>query len=208
MTLDGPFMGRYGAGAMNLVHQTLENDHVRLEPLAEAHREPLRGSALADPLTWRHWPRDMVGAGWDNQFDWQLAEQAAGRWMLHAVISPTIGAVGQSCYLALRPEHSGVEVGGTWYGPAARGTAINPASKLLLLGHAFASGAERVELKTDGENARSRAAMEKMGCTFEGIHRRHMRRPDGTWRDTAWYSVVREEWPRVEVGLQQRLETP
>ena len=193
------------ARTMQLVHQTLENAHVRLEPLAEAHREPLRAPALADPLTWRHWPRDMVGEGWDRQFDWQLDEQAAGRWMLHAVISPDAGAVGQSCYLALRPEHSGVEIGGTWYGPAARGTAINPASKLLLLGHAFASGAERVELKTDSENTASRAAMLKMGATFEGIHRRHMRRHNGTWRDTAWYAVLREDWPRVEAGLWARL---
>lgn len=190
---------------MNLVHAVLENAHVRLEPMAEAHREPLRAPALADPDTWRWWPRDLPGQGWDANVDWQLGEQAAGRWLLHAVIAPDGSAVGQSCYLALRPEHSSVEVGGTWYGPAARGTAINPASKLLLLGHAFACGAERVELKTDALNARSRAAMEKMGCTFEGIHRRHMRRPDRSWRDTAWYSVIREEWPAVRAGLEARL---
>lgn len=190
---------------MNLVHQPLENQHVRLEPLTEAHREPLRSPALADPDTWRWWPRDMLGEGWDRQFDWQLGEQAAGRWMLHAVIAPGAGAVGQSCYLAIRPEHDGVEIGGTWYGPGARGSTVNPAAKLLLLGHAFACGAERVELKTDSLNVRSRAAMLKMGATFEGVHRRHMRRHDGTWRDTAWYSVLREEWPRVRAGLEERL---
>ncbi len=190
---------------MKLVHQTLENTHVRLEPLTEAHREPLRGPAMADPLTWRHWPRDMVGAGWDNQFDWELGEQATGRWMLYAVIAPDGRAVGQSCYLSIRPEHSGVEIGGTWYGPDARGGTTNPASKLLLLGHAFACGAERVELKTDSENLRSRAAMVKMGATFEGVHRHHMRRPDGSWRDTAWYAVLREDWPQVREGLEARL---
>lgn len=190
---------------MNLVHALLENTHVRLEPLAETHREPLRASATADPDTWRWWPRDMVGDGWDAQFDWQLGEQAAGRWMLHAVIAPDGAAVGQSCYLAIRAEHCGVEIGGTWYAPAARGTRINPAAKLLLLGHAFACGAERVELKTDSLNAASRAAMLKMGGTFEGVHRRHMLRPDGGWRDTAWYSVLREEWPAVKAGLDARL---
>jgi N-acetyltransferase len=190
---------------MQLQHQTLENPHVRLEPLTEAHRDPLRGPALADPATWRHWPRDMLGEGWDRQFDWQLAEQAAGRWLLHAVIGPDGQAVGQSCYLAIRPEHAGVEIGGTWYGPQARGTAINPAAKLLLLDHAFACGAERVELKTDSENTRSRAAMLKMGAVFEGIHRHHMKRPDGSWRDTAWFSVLRADWPAVRAGLEARL---
>lgn len=190
---------------MNLVHQTLQNAHVRLEPLEERHREMLRGPAMADALTWRWWPRDMMGEGWDSQFDWQLGELAAERWLLHAVIAPDGAAVGQSCYLAIRPEHHGVEIGGTWYGAAARGTTINPASKLLLLGHAFACGAERVELKTDSNNAASRAAMLKMGATFEGIHRRHMKRPDGSWRDTAWFSVIREDWPRVKAGLEARL---
>lgn len=190
---------------MDLIHITHEDAFVRLEPLAANHREALRAPAMADPGTWAWWPRDVLGDGWDATFDWQMAEQAAGRWLIHAVVAPGGRAVGQSCYLALRPEHASVEIGGTWYGPEARGTAINPASKRLLFGHAFACGAERVEQKTDALNARSRAAMEKSGATFEGIHRRHMRRPDGSWRDTAWYSVLREEWPTVKAGLDARL---
>ena len=82
---------------------------------------------------------------------------------------------------------------------------MNPTAKLLLLGHAFARGAERVELKTDALNDHSRAAILKLGAKFEGIHRRHMRRADGTLRDTAWYSVLREEWPEVKAGLEARL---
>lgn len=193
---------------MNLRHATLANAHVRLVPLEEAHRAPLR-EAAADPGTWTHWPRDIIGAGWDATFDWQLAEQAAGRWLLHTVFAPGFasggGAIGQTCYLALRPEHRGVEIGGTWYAPDARGGVVNPACKHLLLAHAFACGAERVELKTDSENARSRAAMLKMGATFEGVHRHHMLRPNGTWRDTAWFSVLAGEWPRVKAGLEARL---
>jgi N-acetyltransferase len=60
-------------------------------------------------------------------------------------------------------------------------------------------------LKTDALNARSRAAMLKMGAQFEGVHRRHMRRADGSLRDTAWFSVLREEWPAVRAGLEARL---
>ena len=123
--------------------------------------------------------------------------------------SPASGGgkiVGQSCYINPRPKDACVEIGGTWYAPEAQGTAINPAAKLLLLGHAFDSSAERVEFKTDARNARSRAAMEKLGCAFEGVFRRHMRRPDGSWRDTAWYAIIREEWPGVKARLEARLE--
>lgn len=189
---------------MNLLLHPLENQWLRLEPFAPAHREALRGAA-ADPAIWRHWPRDVPGAGWDAHFDWQAGEAEARRWHIYAVIDPAGVAVGQTCFLNLRPADSGVEVGGTWYAPAAQATTINPAAKLLMLGHAFACGAERVELKTDALNARSRAAILKLGAQFEGIFRHHMRRADGSWRDTAWYSVIRAEWPRVREGLEARL---
>jgi len=187
---------------MKLAPATLEDRHVRLEPIVEAHREPLR-PLVADASIWRHWPRDM--SQWDEVFDWQLAEHTAGRWFLHAVVANGT-PVGQSCYLNMRPADSSAEIGGTWYAPAAQGGAVNPASKRLLLMHAFESGAERVELKTDALNARSRAAILKMGATFEGIHRKHMRRADGSLRDTSWFSVVREEWAAVKAGLEARLK--
>jgi N-acetyltransferase len=189
---------------MKLTALTARTAIVHLLPLEATHREALRSAASADAI-WAHWPRDVVGDGWNATFDWQLAEQTAGRWLLHTVFTPDGKAVGQTCYLSMRPEHSGVEIGGTWYAPAAQGTMINPACKLLMLTHAFSSGAERVELKTDAANLRSRAAILKLGAQFEGIFRHHMRRPDGTWRSTAWYSILSEDWPRVQAGLTERL---
>ena len=83
---------------------------------------------------------------------------------------------------------------------------VNVEAKLLMLGHAFeAWGCRRVELKTDALNERSRGAMEAMGATFEGIHRKHMLVRQGENRDSAWYSVVDDEWPRVRDGLATRL---
>jgi RimJ/RimL family protein N-acetyltransferase len=179
--------------------------HVALRPIDPSHAEGLAAAARSDPAIWRWWPRGDMGADFAAHFAWQLAEHAAGRWLLHTVFAPDGRTVGQSCYLNIRPEHSGLEIGGTWYAPSAQGTAINPAAKLVLLHNAFTCGAERVELKTDARNTRSRAAMEKMGAQFEGIHRRHMRLPDGDWRDTAWYSVLKAEWPTVKQGLEARL---
>ena len=108
--------------------------------------------------------------------------------------------------LALRPEHRSVEIGWTWLHPDAWGTGANVEAKLLMLRHAFETwGCRRVELKTDALNERSRGAMEAMGATFEGIHRKHMLVRDGENRDSAWYSVTDDEWPAVERGLVARL---
>lgn len=188
---------------MDLAATTLAFGRVRLEPFEERHRGDLT-AAGADPAIWRHMPYPVVERGYGAWFDWLREEQAAGRWLPFAIIADE-RVVGQSCYLNPRPKDSAVEIGGTWYAPEAQGGFVNPSAKLLLLGHAFASGAERVELKTDSLNARSRAAMLKIGCSYEGVHRRHMRRPDGTWRDTAWFSILREEWPGVRERLQARL---
>jgi|CXWL01.1.fsa_nt_gi RimJ/RimL family protein N-acetyltransferase len=192
---------------MDLAATTLTHPRLRLDPFVERHRDGLIAAA-ADPAIWRHMPFPVVERGYGAWFDVLREEQAAGRWLPHAVISLANGKatiVGQSCYINPRPKDCAVEIGGTWYAAAAQGGFVNPAAKLLLLGHAFASGAERVELKTDALNARSRAAMMKLGCTFEGIHRQHMRRPDGSWRDTAWFSILREEWPGVRARLEARV---
>ena len=74
--------------------------------------------------------------------------------------------------------------------------------------HAFETwGCRRVELKTDALNDRSRGAMEAMGATFEGVHRKHMLVRGGENRDSAWYSVTDDDWPGVRDGLVARLET-
>lgn len=190
---------------MQLAARTLENAFVRLEPLEERHRDAMIAAAETDASIFRHMPYPVAQQGFAPSFDWLLAERAAGRWIPHAVHTPDGRVVGQSCYLAIRERDSGVEIGGTWYRREAQGTAINPAAKLALLDNAFACGAERVEFKTDALNAQSRAALTKLGASFEGIHRHHMRRPDGTWRDSAYFSIIRDEWPDVRAKIGARL---
>ena len=114
--------------------------------------------------------------------------------------------VGSTRFLALRPEHRSVEIGWTWLHPSAWGTGANVEAKLLQLRHAFGSwGCRRVELKTDALNQRSRGALEALGATFEGIHRKHMLVRGGENRDSAWYSVTDDDWPDVQAGLESRL---
>ena len=96
-------------------------------------------------------------------------------------------------------------IGWTAYDPRVWGTAVNPEAKLLLLGLAFDHGFGRVKLQADALNDRSRAAILKLGARFEGIARRHKPRADGSWRDSAVYSVTIDDWPAVRAGLEKRL---
>jgi RimJ/RimL family protein N-acetyltransferase len=189
---------------MDLAARILTHGRVRLEPFEERHRAGLAAVAEAEPDLFRHMPFPVTKLGYGAWFDLLRADQAAGRSIPHAVFADD-RIVGQSCYLNIRPRDAGVEIGSTWYARAAQATFVNPTCKLLLIGNAFDRGAERVELKTDALNEQSRGAMLKMGAQFEGIHRKHMRRADGSLRDTAWFSVIREEWPEVKAGLEARL---
>ena len=98
------------------------------------------------------------------------------------------------------------QLGWTAYAPSVWGTAVNAETKLLLLGHAFAAGLGRITIQADSRNERSRAAISGLGAVFEGIRRRDRRRADGSWRDTAVFSILAEEWPRVRAGLEDRLD--
>ncbi|WP_297731094.1 GNAT family protein [uncultured Maricaulis sp.] len=190
---------------MIITPQIRENAIVRLEPLTEAHREALR--PLADEAElWALTSLRGDGPHFDAWFNLMLGNTQAGTQISHLVRRQSDGAaVGHSAWLSLAPEHKRLEIGWTWYGQTARGTAINPAAKLLLLGGAFEAGAERVELKTHHLNARSQAAMTKMGATREGTLRRHLLCWTGEWRDTVFFSVLRQEWPGVKAGLEARL---
>jgi len=184
-------------------HLPLSNAHATLEPLQERHREALRIAGAA-PEIWS-WQPFNIADGFDAYFDWLRGEQEAARWLPYVVLDTGGRVVGQSCYLDIRAADRGIEIGGTWYSPTAQGTRVNPAAKLMLIDHAFASGMVRVQLKTDVLNARSRAAIEKLGARYEGALRKHRQRPDGTWRDTVYYSILDDEWPPLRERLAQRL---
>ncbi|GAA1795748.1 GNAT family N-acetyltransferase [Agromyces lapidis] len=113
--------------------------------------------------------------------------------------------VGATWFGDLDLGNESAHLGATGYDPRVWGTAVNPEVKLLLLDLAFRNGFGRVKIQADANNARSRAAIERLGASFEGVLRRHKRRADGTWRDSAVYSVIIDEWPAVRAGLEARL---
>ena len=184
----------------------LEGRIVRLEPLAPGHEEDL-WLASRDPSTW-HWLSIVQPATREEWSAWlgQALAAAADGTELPLVTSRDGRVVGSTRFLALRPEHGSVEIGWTWLHPSAWGTGANVEAKLLQLRHAFETwGCRRVELKTDALNDRSRGALVALGATFEGVHRKHMLVRGGERRDSAWYSVLDDDWPAVRKRLESRL---
>ena len=186
----------------------LEGEIVRLEPMAAAHEEGL-WAASRDPRTWR-WlsiEQPRTRAELRTYLDAALTAAAEGSEVpLVTVRRSDERVVGSSRYLTLRPEHRSVEIGWTWLSPETWGTGVNVEAKLLMLEHAFeAFHCLRVELKTDARNERSRAALAALPAQFEGVHRKHMLVRGGLRRDSAWYSVLDDEWPAVRANLLRRL---
>jgi N-acetyltransferase len=140
--------------------------------------------------------------------DAALTARAAGREQAFATVDRSSGRiVGSTRFLNIEPAHRRLEIGYTWLAPAWQRTALNSEAKLLMLDHAFDDlGANRVEFKTDARNDPSRTALLGIGASFEGIFRRHMIVQQGVLRDSAYYSVIVDEWPAVRRHLEQRVE--
>jgi RimJ/RimL family protein N-acetyltransferase len=184
----------------------LEDVFVRLEPLTPALKDEMRTGLDCDAPSWDI----MVGAAYGPHFDgwWASAMNAmmAGSRVAWAVRRKSDGVlIGTTSLYEIRPEHRRCEIGSTFYRPEARGGAVNPACKRLLLAHAFAAGAIRVEILTDAVNAASGAAIRKLGARDEGILRKHKITFTGRIRDTAQFAILDEDWPSVREGLDARL---
>ncbi|WP_460774774.1 GNAT family N-acetyltransferase [Microbacterium sp. GXF7504] len=194
---------------MNAFAETpvLENDLVRLEPLALSHTADLQ-AAVADGELWRTWytripaPGDMAA-----EIRLRLTRHAAGELAPWAVVDRRRGvAVGMTTYLHLEPANRRLEIGSTWLGRAAQGTGINPAAKLLLLERAFdVLDCIAVEFRTHWHNHQSRAAIARLGAKQDGVLRNHTVWTDGTLRDTVVFSILDTEWPTVRTALTHRI---
>jgi RimJ/RimL family protein N-acetyltransferase len=180
---------------------------VTLEPLAEEHRDGLWEAAQPDEIwTWlAHLNKSREY--FDGWFDASLASTAAEEEGVFAVRHASDGIlVGSSRYLYPRPFNRVVEIGWTWFNPSVWKTGVNVETKLLMFTRAFDSlGCVRVELKTDARNERSRGAMARLPAQFEGIMRKHQITPDVGQRDSAYFSVIDDEWPTVRATLEARL---
>lgn len=191
--------------------RVLEGRFIRLEPLTRDHLPGL-WRAIGHPIVFAGGfgggpaglPADEAAFA---EWAWRSVPHEAGNtYVARLVAGPGAGEiVGSSTLTDFDLHHELAHLGYTAWDPRVWASAVNPEAKLLMLTEAFDHGFGRVKLQADAVNARSRAAILKLGATFEGVLRRHRRRADGSWRDTAVYSVLVDEWPAVRAGLEARL---
>ncbi|MFW0797140.1 GNAT family protein [Gordonia sp. CPCC 205515] len=160
---------------------------------------------IGDPERFRWSPGIPIDAASSRAYITAALTDPTSRQAFGVVDNDTGRLVGSTSYYEIDPANLAVAIGYTFYAESAQGTTINPTSKYLLLQHAFEDcGAVRVVWHTHESNAQSRAAIEKLGATFEGLLRKHRRFGDG-WRTTAQYAMTDDDWPAARAVLLERL---
>ena len=195
---------------------SLSGEYVRLEPLGEEHVAALVTAASEDRATYGFTPVPTDLATMTHQVEVLQDEFAAGLVVPFAQVdASTQRVVGMTRFMTIRALDGrvtpyAVEIGGTWLAASAQRTRVNTEAKLLLLRYAFdVWSASRVDLKTDHRNERARAAIARLGATFEGILRHWQPSvadgEEGRFRDTAMFSIIDDDWPRVAAHLDSLL---
>ncbi|WP_177192107.1 GNAT family N-acetyltransferase [Chitinophaga arvensicola] len=171
-----------------------------LQPLQLEHVDALLPVAL-DPSLWTvQLTKLETREDLEKYIRKALADREAGVSMPFAIFDKEANRfAGSTRYMEMVLPHKRVEIGSTWITPALHGSGLNKAMKFAMLQHAFeVMELNRVEFKTDELNTQSRNAILSLGCTQEGIFRRHMITSTGRVRNTVYFSLVKEEWPEVK----------
>jgi len=186
---------------------TLRGSGVVLQPMGLEHVDPLTEVGL-DPELWRWIPSPVTTRTEMEAYVSQaLDEQERGVSLPFVIVTnPLNRIVGSTRYGNIDLANRRLEIGWTWVAASHQRSAVNTEAKLLLLTHAFETlQVNRVELKTDALNGKSRAAISRLGAVQEGIFRKHIVTASGRVRDTVYYSVIDTEWPTVKERLEQWL---
>lgn len=187
----------------------MESEHLKLEILTPGRIPQIFAALGTDPEIYRWLPFPSPKSETDladvlNRF---IADSNSGLRVAYAVILKSSNlAIGTTSFLDLNPTHNSLEIGSTFYARDYWRSFVNSECKLVMLTEAFEGREiERVTFKTDSKNERSHSAILRLGATYEGRLRHHMRRPDGTWRDSDYFSVLRSEWPIIKANLMTKL---
>ncbi len=185
-------------------HTPLTGQYITLEPLEEIHRESLRAISRDEKIS-AYSP--ALRLKFDSWFDKALKKYPDANQLSYVVrLLSNQELVGSTRFYEMSPEHQRVTIGYTWFVPQVWGSVVNKECKLLLLQYAFDTlRMNRVEFCVDARNARSRAALKKLGATEEGILRQHIVLDDGFVRDTVVYSILKTEWPGICSNLRRVL---
>ena len=185
----------------------IEGRFCRLERLdASRHGDALyEASSPADAAArFRYLPDPAPSSR--AEFTTWLNRALAGPDAFYAVVDRQTGrACGRQAFMRMAPEHRSIEIGNIYWGPEISRTPVATEALFLFAEHAFTElGYRRFEWKCDALNAPSRRAAQRFGFTFEGQFRRAVI-VRGRTRDTAWYSIIDADWPRLKAGYERWL---
>jgi RimJ/RimL family protein N-acetyltransferase len=174
----------------------LQADGLQLTPLAQGHREALRDACAADRDIWHIYPISYAPERFDASFDALIAHPSR---LSFAVIARG-SLVGMTAYLRIEESAQTLEIGNSYIMPALRGSGLNSAMKQLMIDHAFACGIRRIEFRVDARNARSQAAVRKLGAMQEGLLRAERVTWNGHVRDACLFGLLAGDWASVRDG--------
>jgi len=164
----------------------------RAEPFSEAYRELLKAACAEDGEIWQIYANNFGSGGFDASIDRYVTNPNNRTFVLFEADE----LAGMSSYLGIDPNRQVLEIGGTYYRPKFRGTGFNRRVKDMMLARAFDCGIRRVEFRVDRRNARSQAAMKKLGAVREGVMRADRITWTGHVRDTVLFAILRDEYDR------------
>jgi RimJ/RimL family protein N-acetyltransferase len=187
----------------------LENERVLLRPLVQDDAVYLSAYVKEEPALWKY---ALTPITTEQEFEQYMATAVEARQLKSAypfIVFDKLQNkyVGSTRFYDIQLNNSTTQFGYTWYSENTWGTGLNEHCKFLLLQFAFETiGFERVEFRADNRNKRSIAAMQKIGCTVEGILRNHLPTGDGTRRDSIVLSMLKNEWPKIKAGFLARIK--
>lgn len=192
--------------SVKLLARPLEGRYIRLEPFEPGLKEEVRSAIDCDPETWAIMPINPMGDRFDEY--WSAASGASPDERITFAIRRRSDrlVVGMSSYYTALASQGGIEIGTSFLRPEVRGGPVNPEAKHLMLNHAFAMGAVRVQFRVDTRNLRSQSAVVKLGAVREGVLRQDRLTWTGYIRDTVYFSILDREWPNVKLRLERRLD--
>ena len=187
----------------------LENERVLLRPLVQDDAVYLSAYVKEEPALWKY---ALTPITTDQEFEQYIATAVEARQLKLAYPFIVFDKLqnkyeGSTRFYDIQLNNSSTQFGYTWYSESTWGTGLNEHCKFLLLQFAFETiGFERIEFRADNRNKRSIAAMQKIGCTVEGILRNHLPTSDGTRRDSIVLSMLKNEWPKIKAGFLARIK--
>jgi RimJ/RimL family protein N-acetyltransferase len=179
---------------MSLLDAPMTGENCRAELFTEAHRDALKAACAEDGDIWQVYANNFGPEGFDASIDLYVGNPRNRSFVLYDGDE----LAGMSSFLGIDETRQVLEIGGTFYRPHLRGTGFNRRAKAMMLERAFSSGFRRVEFRVDQRNARSQAAMKKLGAVREGVMRADRITWTGHVRDTVLFAILKDEWQQAD----------